>query len=104
MYGLVHVATVTLPNDTDGDYTVVDNAALPCRLTLVSPTDGTDARDRVELASMRRLLWNYDYVMSEQARVTIDGINWNVEPGTLAFVTGVGGRPVYRRAELTRAL
>lgn len=104
MFGLVHVAVVTLPNNTDGDYTVIDNDSLPCRLTLVSPEDGKDAQDRAELAAMRRLLWDQDYTMDEKARVTIEGIDWAVVAGSFAKVTGIGGRPIYRRCELVRAL
>jgi hypothetical protein len=104
MFGLVHTAVVSLPNFIDGDYTLVDNAALPCRLTLVPPEDGKDAHERAELAAMRRLLWGPDYTMPENARVNVNGYDWLVVAGSFAAVGGVSGAIVYNRCELTRAL
>lgn len=104
MFGLTMTADVYVPNNTTGTYSAAVALALPCRLTLVSPNDGVSARDRAELSAMRRLLWDSDTVLPEAARVSVDGVLWSIIPGSMALVTGVGGVPVYRRAEVERVL
>jgi hypothetical protein len=104
MFGLVHLALVQAPDPTTGDYTVVVNSSLSCRLTLVPPEEGKDAHERAELAAMRRLLWGPSDVIAENVRFTIGGEQWAPVAGSFALVTGIGGQPVYRRAELVRAL
>lgn len=104
MFGLSMLATVSAPDPTTGDYSVVVNPALACRLTLVSPEDGKDSHDRAELAAMRRLLWGPETALAENVRFTINGENWSPVAGSFALVTGLGAQPVYRRCELVRAL
>jgi gamma-glutamylcyclotransferase (GGCT)/AIG2-like uncharacterized protein YtfP len=99
--GLDQFAYVYTPNEVDGAYTVLAEAALPCRLV----AKGASAIDnrRVELANDGLLLWGPDYVMPETARVLVNGTYYNVEAGTLAAIRNLSSVTEYRRCEVRRA-
>lgn len=101
--GLDQTATVYTPSGTTGAYTVVDKTGLACRLALSSVS--TDmGPSRAEADGARRLLWDPDYVMPEEAQVEVDGERWNIQAGTLAAPRDLTGGVVYRRAEVTKAV
>ena len=102
---------VYLPDPATGMYTVVDNPALPCRLTLVSADTAKDSHERAELAGARRLLWGNGYAMPETARVVVSDLNgliesptWDLVAGTFAPVYGPGPAIQYHRAECVRVV
>jgi len=107
MIGLNATVAVYTPNGTDGDYTVVARASLPCRMAvkpLPVPTGGAGG-DRVELADRRLLMWDADYAMPDTARVLDSaGVYWNVIPGTYVAVAGLTAVVGYRRCEVERVL
>lgn len=107
MIGLNATVAVYTPNDTDGDYTVVDRAALTCRMA-VKPAPmatGGASGDRVELADRRLLMWEVDYAMPDTARVLdAAGVYWNVIPGTYTALGGLDATVIYRRCEVEKVL
>ncbi len=101
MIGLIDTAVVYVPGAT-GNFDLVDNAALACRMALVTIQTAIGG-PRAELTSARRLLWDPAYVMPETAQILVNGERWNALPGTFAAPRGPGGAVQYRRCELSRA-
>lgn len=104
MIGLIDRGIVYTPDPTTGEYSVVDNPALPCRLTIVTVVGESSGPNRTELIDERRLLWGNQYVMPEIAQVEINSKRWNCEAGSFADVRGPSGIVQYRRCKVVRAL
>lgn len=104
MIGLIDTAVVYTPDPTTGDYTIVDNPSLPCRLAIVTVTGEITGPGRAELVDERRLLWGPGYEMPATAQVEVDGRRWNVEVGSAAAIRGVSGSVEYRRARVVEAV
>lgn len=103
MIGLEQLADVYVPDGTTGAYTELAKAGLRCRLAHVAQIFQAPGGERAEVAGNRRLLWDEDYEMPEEAQVEIEGLRWNVRPGTAAQPLGPGGRAIYRRVEVVEA-
>lgn len=101
--GFDQLADVYTPNGTDGTYTVLAKAGLACRLALAS-VSGDMGPSRAEDDGTRRLLWDPDYTMPEEAQIEVDGERWNIRAGTLAAPRDLSGVVVYRRAEVKKAI
>lgn len=105
MYGLNKTAVVYTPHLSTGEYTVVAQASLPCRLAVVEQGGTAVGGERSEIGSKRRLLWKAAFAMPDNAQVLIDGQRWNVREGTYSPITGPDGvTVVYRRCEVVIAL
>lgn len=104
MYGLTKTANVYTPNATDGDYTAMSKASLPCRLALIQHGPADVGGEREDQSLKRRLLWEEAYAMPNNAQVEVDGQRWAVLAGTYTTVEGVGGVEVYRRCELLKVV
>jgi hypothetical protein len=104
LFGLVHIATVYTPNGTTGEYTVVAQSNLPCRLVYIQNAPGALENERAAIGENRRLLWSDEYVMPDEAQVDINGTRWNVRAGTYGTPTGPDGTVIYRRCEVTQAV
>lgn len=103
MYGLNKTATVYTPHASTGAYTVLAKSNLACRLAhKLSPAPGAD--ERAELTARRRLLWDEDYTMPENAQVEIDSERWNVQPGTIDKLTDLTSSVIYRRCDVVKAV
>ena len=103
--GLDETATVYTEAPTTGAFTVVANAALPCRLgrfAQVLPSAGL-TYDRSELANELALLWGPDYDLPERAQVEVEGQRWNPIVGTFRAVTMIGGGLGYHFCGVDRA-
>lgn len=103
MFGLDQTATVYTPNGTTGDFTVVVQASLICRLAYIEQGGSGIGAEREPIGQRRRLLWEADYTMPETAQVEIDSQRWNVLAGTVGAIRGVNGAVVYRRCEVVIA-
>lgn len=101
--GLDQIATVYTPSVSTGVYTVLAKSGLACRLALTS-VSGDMGPSRAEDDGTRRLLWDPDYTMPEEAQVEVDGERWNIRAGTLAAPRDLSGAVVYRRAEVKKAV
>jgi hypothetical protein len=104
MIGLIDTAVVYTPDPTSGDFTVVDNPSLPCRLAIVTVTGTDTGPGRVELVQERRLLWGPNYIMPAAARIVVNNEAWTIEAGSYADVRGPSGAVHYRRARIVRAV
>lgn len=105
MFGLNKTAVVYTPSVSTGEYTVVANASLPCRLAFVEQGGSSVGGERGDIGSKRRLLWEETYAMPDNAQVEIDGQRWSVREGTYGAITGPDGATVvYRRCEVVIAL
>ena len=102
MIGLDQFATVYGENATTGAYTDTLKTGLRCRLAHIPNQPPATAPDRAELAAIRNLLWESDYVLPETAQVEVNGTRWNVVAGTFVAYQGPGGAVVYRRADVRR--
>lgn len=103
MLGLDQVATVYGENASTGAYTDVLRSGLRCRLAHVSTRPAATGGDRAELAAIRNLLWEPDYVLPETAQVEVGGVRWNPVAGTFGAYRGPLGQVVYRRCDVVRA-
>lgn len=104
MYGLNKTATVYTPHATTGAYTVLAKSGMDCRLAIRGErsSGATAAEERAELVARRRLLWDEDYTMPEDAQVEIDGERWNIQKGTVDKLTGLDDVVIYRRCDLVK--
>lgn len=102
MIGLDQTAIVYTEAPVTGAFTVVAKSGLRCRLAHVR--GGGSQPERAELAALRNMLWEPDYVLPETAQVEVDGIRWNPVPGTFGAMRGPSGTVLYRRCDVVRAL
>lgn len=97
----LNTTAVVYTADSDGDYTVVANAALVCRLTNKGRMgDGDGGNERAEDSQNRRLIWQADYAMPDNAQVLANGVRWNVVAESFAEMKGLGTTVMYRRCDL----
>ena len=101
LMGLNDTAVVYTAN-SDGDFTVVGRAALVCRLTNKSGRmgDGDGGNERGEDSQNRRLIWEADYAMPDNAQIQVGGVRWNVIAETYAAMRGMGTAVMYRRCDV----
>lgn len=104
IFGLDQTATVYTPNATNGGYDVVASSNLACRLCHIQQGAAGVGGEREAIGTNRRLLWDKEYAMPDEAQVLVDGERWNVRAGTFAAVRGPDSRVVYRRCEVTKAI
>lgn len=83
-----------------GAYTETALAAEPCRLVRVRE-QGTGL-ERVELAALRRLLWDGVYQLPETAQIEVESERFNIMAGTVAYLRGPSSAVEYGRAEVVR--
>jgi hypothetical protein len=76
---------------------------LACRMTHIQSIG--NARDRAELAAMRRLLFDPSYTMPEYAQIAVANRQgrWNVRSGTIGTYHGPLGQDEFSRCDLIRA-
>jgi hypothetical protein len=98
---LIDRATVYTVHPTSGMYSVVDTSDLQCRLAKIDVTNAGTARE--ELLAARRLIWDADYAMPNDAVIDVNGQRWNVVTGTMATYRRKLGDQVYRAADVVRA-
>lgn len=97
-------ANIYTPNPTTGAYDVLAKSSLACRLAYTQTyAQRATGPERVELAQGRRLMWEEDYTMSEDAQIEVDGQRFNVRAGTLGQLRGPSGQVVYRRCDVIEA-
>lgn len=105
MFGLNRTADVYTPHATTGAYTVLAKSGLRCRLAVQTRGANLDpASERDEDVRGRRLLWDEAYTMPSNAQVEIDSTRWNVVPGTIEAMTGLGSTAYYRRCDVIEAV
>ncbi|NJN53286.1 MAG: hypothetical protein HC804_00135 [Anaerolineae bacterium] len=104
MYGLDQTAIVYTPHATTGAYTVVARSELVCRLAYVEQGGSAVGGERENIGQRRRLLWDAEYAMPDEAQVEVDGERWNVLMGTYGQLRGADSQVVYRRCEVVRAI
>lgn len=104
MFGLDQTATVYTPHATTGAYTVIAKSGLKCRLAYVEQGGSAIGGERSEIGTKRRLLWEEDYTMPDNAQVLVDGQRWNVKDGTAGALRGPASNVIYRRCELVEAI
>lgn len=104
MIGFDQLATVYVPNDEDGDYTVVAKKCLVCRLAHVGVSQSPPADERAEVAHKRRLMWDPNYEMPPIAQVGVEGKRWHVQPETVEAIRGPSSNVVYRRGTVVIVL
>jgi hypothetical protein len=75
-------------------------AALPIRLTHLTPGSNSGAEQRDQLLMRRRLLWALDYYMPDPSEVEIDGKRWRTVTGTFVTVVAEDGGPVERAVDV----
>ena len=102
MIGLNKSAAVYTPNGSTGAYTVLAKSGLRVRLALVGVSED-GAPERVEDSGRRRLLFEPTYTMPARAKVVVDGVDWMVVEGTVAYPTGPGDVVIYGRGEVMAA-
>lgn len=100
--GLTQSATVYAEDAATGAYTTVLKSGLKCRLVHVGRQTATTAGERAELAAIRNLLFEPDYVMPETAQIEVDSIRWAPVAGTFGAFRGPSGAVVFRRADVVR--
>lgn len=93
---------------TTGEYSVVANASLSCRLKPASRQAAATAGDRRELADLRRLTWPASYTMPAECQIAVasglDAGRWNVIIETVAEVQLPGqATAAFRAADCLRA-
>lgn len=103
MFGLDQTANVYTPG-TNGDYTVLAKPGLACRLAYIEQGGSDIGGERADTGSRRRLLWDEDYAMPDNAQIEVEGKRWNVLAGTPGAIRGPDSRVVYRRCEVVIAL
>lgn len=96
--GLRDRATVYIPNGGNGVYDVVVKENLRCKIKHIS--GGDTLMDRAELAAIRRLVWDFDYLMPEDCEVLIRGQRWNPQPNTMGSFRGTNGIGDYRACDV----
>lgn len=104
MFGLDQIATVYIPNATDGDFTTVAKSNLACRLAYIQQGGSDIGGEREDIGQRRRLLWAEDYTMPAEAQIDVDSERFNVLAGTFGSVRGPNGSVVYRRCEVVSVL
>lgn len=103
---LDQTATVYGRSGGAGPYTVVLASGLRCLLQPVAREPAATGGQRAELADLRTLYYDPDYVLPEHAQLEVSaeaGVRWNVVAGTATPEVGPGGVVVMRRADLRRA-
>lgn len=100
MIGLNRRATVY--GEGASTYDQVLKADLPCRMSHVDATNSSNQGERAELLSMRRVLWDPDYVMPENAQIEVDGVRWQLVAGSFAAFRGPSNQITYRAADAVR--
>lgn len=99
MLGLDQIADI-YSRGVDGSHSVLVKSALPVRLGHIASNGA--APDRVELANMRRLLWDADYYMPGGAEVEVGGSRWATIDGTFAAPRGPNGQVAFRRCDVVK--
>lgn len=102
MIGLDQLATVFIENPTTGLYDTLAKARLDCRLAHVNVQPATGGNERAELAALRDMLFDPNYVMPENCQVDVDGVRWQPVVGTFGAFRGPSSQTVYRRCDVVR--
>lgn len=102
MIGLDQTATIYTEHASTGLYSVVDRSDLACRLVHVDIGGAQSGGARAELAALRSMLFEPDYVMPETAQVEVSGIRWQPVAGTFGAFRGPSGTVEYRRCDVVR--
>lgn len=90
------VYTRATSGPTNGQYTVVARADLPCLLMAVSANAATSMPDRAALAAMRTLQYDATYTLPDDGvQIEVDtfpGRRWKPERGTQesSYLPGIG--------------
>lgn len=95
-------ADVYSENPSTGLYDIRVKAQLKCRLAHVNTQPAVSGNERAELAALRNMLFDPDYVMPENVQVLVDGIRWQPVVGTFGALRGPSGQVVYRRCDVVR--
>lgn len=103
MIGLDQTMDTYTADPTTGQYTVLAQAGVRCRLMHVNRQPAATAADRAELGALRDLIWEPSYVLPETAQVEVESVRWNPVAGTFGAYRGPSGALVYRRADAMRA-
>lgn len=101
---LNQIAVVYTESPSNGRYDVVLYPSLACRL--VQPITVSIATlpmaDRAELMAGRDFWWDPSVELSEQCQVEIDGVRWQLRPGTFQATKPDGTTVVSRRCMAAR--
>jgi hypothetical protein len=81
-----------------GQYTVLDRAALRCRLDAPDLAGAATGAQRAELAANRELHWDPAYQMPDYAQVLVASRRWNVQTRGASPVPAPDGTALYWRA------
>ena len=85
-------------------FTTVARADLRCRRAHVNAQPATSGAERADLAAIRDLIWEPDYLMPEHCRIVMDGVAWNPVSGTFRALRGPSGAVTYRQCDIVRAV
>lgn len=112
--GFDQLATFKGRTGGTGPYNQTVQANVACRLAHINRQPAATASERRELAAIRVLMWDPAFSPTTEAlRVTVAGVTgpdgvtlaeWQVNAGTLATMRGPDGQPIYKRADVTRAV
>lgn len=97
------VATIYNENAGTGRYTDVVKSGLACRLIDLPQVSRFQRQtERSELAAMKIMMFDPDYVLSEQSQIEIDGVRWQPFPGSFSAYRDWNSDLVYRRCDVFR--
>lgn len=102
MLGLDQLATVFTETVATGLYQTVEKSNLKCRLAHVNMRPAPGGNERAELAAIRDMMFDPDYVMPENCQLDVDGVRWQPVAGSFGAFRGPSGRVTYRRCDLMR--
>lgn len=100
---LTETATVRT-RGAGGDFSAVATRDLACRLLHVTPTPAATARDRAELAAVRRLIFDPAYFLPTPCQIEVRGQRWRpTDNRTIATYRDLDGTAVYAAVDVVRA-
>jgi hypothetical protein len=102
LIGLDQQADVFVAEANSGRYTVLTKSQLACRLVHMPLRHVSTGADRAELAGMRNLIFDPEFILPEECQVEVDGTRWSPRPGTFGAYRDWNSNLAYRRCDVVR--
>lgn len=99
---LDQTAEVFTADQNTGRYTTSVNPALACRLMHIPLNRAQRQQERAELAGMRHMLFDPEFVMDEHSQLDVDGVRWEPLPGSFGAFRDWHGTVIYRQCDVLR--